>query len=182
VIGRGRRAVFDRAAGTRNIIRIGERAEVSIRQGAQNRPRAAIVSPTLITPLLPFLAGLVVQPSHANPLGGIVVGGNASISGEGTALTTIHQVSDRAIINWADFSIGLGELTQFIQPGVNAAALNRVMSGNPSQLLGTLQANGQVFLINPNGVFVGPSGQINTHTFIGSTLDLTDGNFPPAAR
>src|SRR5438045_1623979 len=84
--------------------------------------------------------------AHANPLGGIVVGGSAAIAGQGTPVLTINQASDRAIINWNSFSIGAGELTRFIQPGANSAVLNRVISGNPSAIYGTIQANGQVFL------------------------------------
>jgi len=89
------------------------------------------------------LLSLSVATARANPAGGTVAAGSATIAGEGTALTTIHQTSDRAILNWQGFSIGLGEVTRFIQPGAGSAALNRVLSGNPSQLLGTLQANGQ---------------------------------------
>ncbi len=119
----------------------------------------------------------MVNSAQANPEGGVVVGGSATISGTGTGATTINQTSDRAIINWQDFSIGLGEITRFIQPGSDAAVLNRVLSGNPSQLLGTLQANGQVYLINPNGIVVGPSGVINASSFVGSTLNIADNDF-----
>ncbi|HEY1172521.1 MAG TPA: hypothetical protein VGH19_14220 [Verrucomicrobiae bacterium] len=120
---------------------------------------------------------LAVNQGHANPLGGTVAAGNATITGEGSALTTINQTSQTAVINWQDFSIGLGEITRFIQPGADSAVLNRVLSGSPSQLLGTLQANGQVYLINPNGIFIGSSGQINVNTFVASTLDIADSAF-----
>jgi len=119
----------------------------------------------------------VVNSARANPEGAVVVGGSATVSGAGTGNTVINQTSDRAIINWQDFSIGLGEITRFIQPGSDAAVLNRVLSGNPSQLLGTLQANGQVYLINPNGIVVGPSGVINASSFVGSTLNVSDNQF-----
>jgi mucin-19 len=134
--------------------------------------------------IIPLGVAVAFAPrlASANPLGGVVVGGSATISGEGTATTTIHQTTDRAIINWQDFSIGLGELTQFVQPGANAAALNRVISGNPSQLLGSLQANGSVFLINQNGILVGPNAHINAGTFLGSTLDLADDAFLSGAN
>jgi len=115
----------------------------------------------------------------ANPLGGSVVGGdaNATITGQGTPLTLIYQHANRAIINWQDFSIGLGEVTRFLQPSANAAALNRVLSGNPSEIYGSLQANGRVFVINPNGILVGASGQIDTKGFYASTLDVPNASF-----
>ncbi|MGV3757523.1 MAG: beta strand repeat-containing protein, partial [Verrucomicrobiota bacterium] len=121
--------------------------------------------------------GLAVNQGMANPLGGSVAAGSATISGEGTAVTTILQTSDRAIINWQDFSIGLGDITRFIQPGADAAVLNRVLSGSPSQLLGTLQANGQVYVINPSGILIGANAQINAGTFVGSTLDVANSAF-----
>ena len=120
-----------------------------------------------------------IEYSLANPTGGSVVGGgaNATITGQGTALTTINQSANQVIINWQNFSIGAGELTRFVQPSATAAALNRVISGNPSQIYGSLQANGRVFVINPNGILVGPSGQIDTKGFVASTLDVPDSSF-----
>ena len=111
------------------------------------------------------------------PVGGTVVAGSATINRPGAGVLTINQTSDRAIINWTSFSINAGELTRFNQPSVNAATLNRVLSGNPSEIYGTLQANGHVYLINPSGILVGPSGQINTRSFVGSTLNLSDSDF-----
>jgi filamentous hemagglutinin family protein len=89
----------------------------------------------------------------------------------------IRQGSDKLIVDWNDFSIGEGELTKFIQPGSNSAALNRVYGGNPSSIYGSLRANGKVYLINPNGVFIGPSGRIDAGSFVASTLDTSDEEF-----
>ncbi|MDX2226105.1 MAG: filamentous hemagglutinin N-terminal domain-containing protein, partial [Verrucomicrobiae bacterium] len=111
----------------------------------------------------------------ANPTGEQVVSGGATFNREGNTLTI--NTSDRVIINWQDFSINSGEMTKFLQPGSDSAALNRVISGNPSSLLGTLSANGQIYLINPNGILVGPNAQINTAAFIASTLDLDNDEF-----
>ncbi|MBI5386517.1 MAG: filamentous hemagglutinin N-terminal domain-containing protein, partial [Verrucomicrobia bacterium] len=128
-----------------------------------------------------FLAAIPVfclswLPLHANPVGEHVVAGSAAFNRAGSALT-INQATPRLIINWEDFSIGAGELTRFIQPNVNAAALNRVISASPTTIYGTLQANGSVYLINPNGILVGPGGVINTHNFLGTTLSATDESF-----
>lgn len=115
-------------------------------------------------------------PAVANPQGGVVAAGNASISAAGPILT-IQQASNRAVINWQGFSIGANEATRFLQPSAAAAVLNRVTGGNPSQLLGQLSANGQVYLINPNGIVVGPQGRIDTGGFVASTLNLSDAAF-----
>jgi filamentous hemagglutinin family protein len=111
----------------------------------------------------------------ANPQGEQVVAGSASFDRGGSTLT-IHT-SHRVIINWQDFSIQSGELTKFVQPSASSAALNRVVSGNPSAIYGTLQANGQIFLINPNGILVGGGAVIDTGGFIASTFDVANDQF-----
>ena len=89
----------------------------------------------------------------------------------------ITQNGQRAIIQWQGFSIGLGETVQFIQPGALSAILNRVVGSDPSVILGALRANGQVFLVNPNGVFFGKSARVDVGGLVVSTLNLGDGDF-----
>ena len=114
---------------------------------------------------------------QANPAGERVAAGSATFNRSTPGTLTINQNTPGLIVNWNNFSIAAGELTRFIQPGASSVALNRVVTGNPSLLYGTLQANGTVFLINPNGILVGPTGVINTHSFVGSTLNLDDRSF-----
>jgi filamentous hemagglutinin family protein len=86
-------------------------------------------------------------------------------------------VSDKAIINYESFNIGKDSKVTFIQPKSNSTVLNRVQGGDPSAIMGQLNANGRVFLINPNGIIIGPSGSINTASFIASTLDIANDDF-----
>src|SRR3954469_24442527 len=95
----------------------------------------------------------------ANPTGGNVAAGAATITHTGST-ATLPQGTDRAVINWHDFNIGAGELTRFIQPGAQSAVLNRVTGGNPTQIFGRLEGNGRVFVLNPNGVLVGAGGVV----------------------
>lgn len=113
----------------------------------------------------------------ANPTGGNVVAGQATISGQGTSKVTITQASQRAIINWQQFNIAPNEVTQFIQPNVNAIALNRIFDQNPSQIFGSLRANGTVILLNRNGILFGPNAQVNVGGLIASSLNLSNANF-----
>jgi len=112
----------------------------------------------------------------ANPGGEQLVAGVASFDRTGSTLT-VTQGTDRAVIHWQDFSIAHGELTTFIQPSSTSAVLNRVVSDQLSSIYGTLQANGQVYLINPNGIVVGSTGVINTAGFMASTLDVANEEF-----
>src|SRR5215831_15152085 len=108
---------------------------------------------------------LVLAPAVAlaNPQGAQVVGGQATVQGQGTSTVTVTQGSDHAIINWNTFNIGAGEKTQFVQPSASSVSLNRVTGGlGPSQIFGTITANGRVFLINPNGILFGLGSSVNT--------------------
>jgi filamentous hemagglutinin family protein len=113
----------------------------------------------------------------ANPTGPVVVGGDATVSGLGTSHVTIAQASQQAIINWQQFNIGPNDVTQFIQPNVQAIALNRIFDQNPSQIFGSLRANGTVILLNPNGIMFGPNAQVNVGGLIASSLNLSNANF-----
>lgn len=113
---------------------------------------------------------------HASPAGGTVVAGTVSIStGDGT--TTIQQTSQNASLTWQGFDIGATEAVRFIQPNANSIALNRVLGADPSTILGSLSANGKVFLINPNGILFGTGAQVNVGGLIASTRDITDSDF-----
>ena len=139
---------------------------------ARLHPRAIIAPAVLIGVLLLGEASSLL----ANPTGGAVVAGAATIGAAGKTLT-ITQGSNVAIIDWQTFSIASGETTKFFVPTSSSATLNRVLSGNPSEIYGTLSSNGQLFLLNPSGIVVGPGGRIDTSSFLGSTLNVSDNEF-----
>jgi len=112
----------------------------------------------------------------AGPSGGEVVHGDATIATSQNN-TTITQTTPKAIVHWQDFSIGERETVNFIQPSSNAAILNRVVGGDISKIYGTLTSSGKVYLVNPNGIIIGPNGTINTAQFIASTLPLSNDEF-----
>ncbi len=111
----------------------------------------------------------------SNPNDPQIVRGDVSIQAGPNGLEV--TAGAQSVIHWKDFSIANGETTRFIQPSDQAAVLNKVVGGEISQILGRLEANGKVFLINPNGVIIGPEGVIQTASFIASTLDLAIEDF-----
>ncbi len=117
-------------------------------------------------------------PGAAGPDGPTVVGGSATITGAGTSSVLVKQTTDRAIINWNTFNIRTGESTTFQQINTSSIALNRV-TGNlgPSVIDGTLTANGRVFVINRDGILIGPNGVINTAGFLATTHDIKNADF-----
>ena len=126
--------------------------------------------------LVTFLAASLV--SNANPVGEAVKAGSAAVKRNGRGLLTVNQMSDKVIIDWKSFSIGAGEMTRFVQPSASASALNRAPSG-PGSLRDLWNASSQWPRARhqPRGILVGPSGVINTHSFIGSTMDVSDASF-----
>jgi trimeric autotransporter adhesin len=124
------------------------------------------------------LATVPLGGALANPLNGQVAAGSATIQGQGTATVTVTQSSQSTIINWGTFNIGHGELTQFIQPNANAVALNRVTGGlGPSQIYGTIKANGKIFLVNPDGILFGMGSRVDTAGFLATTNNIRDADF-----
>ena len=113
---------------------------------------------------------------YALPTDGTVSAGSASITG-GAGSTTITQTSQNVVINWQSFSIGAGESVQFVQPNSSSIALNRVIGPDPSSILGSLSANGKVFLLNANGILFGRGAQVNVGGLVASTLSLSDSDF-----
>jgi len=117
--------------------------------------------------------GLMAQA----PTGATVRAGDVRITGEGTSSTRIDQHSARAIIDWRSFSIGPNGEVIFVQPSANAATLNRVTGAQVSLILGKLDANGTVLLMNPNGIVFGGGAQVNVGSLIASTSNISDEHF-----
>ena len=119
--------------------------------------------------------------SLAGPSGGNIVGGSGSIS-QSDLNTTINQNSTSLAINWNSFNVNANERVQFIQPNASAIALNRILGSNASQINGRIDANGQIVLVNPQGVFFGQNASINVGGLIASGLaidpvDFMNGNY-----
>jgi filamentous hemagglutinin family protein len=114
--------------------------------------------------------------AFALPVGGVVADGSAGISSTAGS-TTITQSSQNVAINWQSFNIGVGEAVRFIQPDSSSVALNRVLGPDPSSILGSLSANGKVFLVNPGGILFGHGAQVNVGGLVASTLAISDSDF-----
>ncbi|MBN1871925.1 MAG: filamentous hemagglutinin N-terminal domain-containing protein [Candidatus Omnitrophica bacterium] len=107
------------------------------------------------------------------PDGANITDGNVDISLVDEATMNINQVSDQATIEWYDFSIALGETVNFFQPNSQSLAINSVTGGNVSQIFGNLNANGQIWLLNPSGVVFGASARVNAAGLLASTLNAS---------
>lgn len=109
----------------------------------------------------------------ANPSGMVVVSGEARI-GFQDALTIEVVTGRNTVLEWDSFSIDAHETARFVMPDVTSHVLSRVIGGNVSEILGKLEANGELYLINSKGVLVGDGAVINTASFIASTFDVLE--------
>src|SRR5256884_6672518 len=112
------------------------------------------------------LLALGAAPAAGGPAGGTVVGGTATIQGQGGPAVIVNQSSNSAIINWNTFNIGVNESVRFNQPSASSVVLNRVTGRHrPSEILRTLTANGRGFVINRDGLLFGPPAAGETAGF-----------------
>ncbi|TAI64372.1 hypothetical protein CWO89_19265 [Bradyrhizobium sp. Leo170] len=137
---------------------------------------------------VPHAAGLNLNVPNGLTPGGLMPDMAAGWSGAnapteaasgGQTVVGIQQTAPRAILNWQTFNVGAQTTVNFNQQGNSDwVALNRIMaSGAPSQILGAIKADGQVYLINPNGIIFGGGSQINVGALIASTAKITNDQF-----
>jgi filamentous hemagglutinin family protein len=113
------------------------------------------------------------------PTGGTVAGGDITI-GDPSSIPnqlTIRQTSEKGIIDWTHFNTAVGESITFIQPSPMAITLNRVLDGNPTIYSGMLNANGNIWIINPAGILLGKEARIDVGGFLGATGSLANHDF-----
>jgi filamentous hemagglutinin family protein len=128
-----------------------------------------------------MIALIVLSPAGASaatlPQGGVISVGEGSIVNSGGNQLVIKQTTDKLGVNWQSFNVGPDGQVVFEQPNSKSVALNRVVGSDASAVLGKIDANGQVILINPNGVIVGKDAQVNVGGLVASTLNLSDEKF-----
>ncbi|WP_238692201.1 filamentous hemagglutinin N-terminal domain-containing protein [Xanthomonas arboricola] len=111
------------------------------------------------------------------PTGGSIVGGTGTINAPNGTTQVIDQTGSRMALNWTSFDIGSAATVRFNQPSASSVILNRVIGGNPTQIFGNITANGQVFLLNSNGILFGNTAQVNVGGLVATTLGAQDINF-----
>jgi len=139
----------------------------------RTRTRGAAPGPAALTFAVSLSLG-AMHPAIAGPTGGVVVGGQGTISTPNANTTVINQASNRLQLNWSSFNVGATESVQFQQPSSTAVAFNRILDQSPSQIFGHIQGNGQVVLINPNGFLIGRTATLNVNSLVVSSLDAID--------
>ncbi len=148
--------------------------------GTLRRSRAVLLCSTalqaaaLLVLVVPAQAGPLAP--NAQPQGGQVVAGQASII-QSTTSTTVQQSSSRAAVDWQSFNVGSAQSVTFQQPSASATTLNRVVGPDPSAIAGRITANGNVVLVNPSGVVFKQGSQVNVNSLVVSTAGIGNTDF-----
>ncbi|MBU1397079.1 MAG: filamentous hemagglutinin N-terminal domain-containing protein, partial [Gammaproteobacteria bacterium] len=156
-------------------------AETARSRGKSSQGKLAGGSALVLAGVLAAFPALAQVPV---PCGGGACGVNpnpTAFVGSGAASYAVNgtqgivtQTTNKAILNWQSFNVGSGHSMEFIQPGAGAAALNRIWQGDASVIAGALKANGQIYMVNQNGIVFANGAQVQTGSLYGSTLDITD--------
>ena len=170
--------VFSRRTGT--LVAVGEHTRSVAAGGASGQTaghRAAMTLTSYVGVL--GLSALCCQLAWAQdlPSGAAVQHGQVAVVQSSPTQLNIVQGSDKAIVNWQSFNIGAGARVDVQQPSASSVLLNRVVGGQASAILGQLNANGRVVLVNPNGVFFGKDASVSATSFTASSLGLSDESF-----
>ncbi|MBK0034223.1 filamentous hemagglutinin N-terminal domain-containing protein [Erwinia sp. S43] len=132
--------------------------------------RNAVIRPLALAVALSFVGGASAVGS------GIVVSGLGSIIKNGNQVK-VQQNTDKMIVNWNNMNVGKNESLNFNQPNANAAILNKINNIDPTVIAGALNANGKVFIVNPNGVLISKGSSVNVGSLIASSLDISNKDF-----
>ena len=136
--------------------------------------------PPLRRTALALLLASCFGAAQANPALPQVVNGQATFNQQGNIFSITN--TPNTIINWQSFSIHAGEITRFIQQNGNSAVLNRITGQDPSKILGSLESNGKVFLINPNGIVFGQGAKVDVNGLVASSLGMSNEDFLSGKR
>jgi filamentous hemagglutinin family protein len=145
---------------------------VAVAENARGKGKAGRAASALLAVL-----AIISPAAHAaNAADATLRGGTGTVATVGNT-TTVNQTSQRMAIDWTQLSTAAGEALQFNQPNAQAIALNRITGSSPSTFLGSLTANGQVFILNPNGILFGAGSQVNVGGIVASTLGMNPTDF-----
>ncbi|HEX8404076.1 MAG TPA: filamentous hemagglutinin N-terminal domain-containing protein, partial [Duganella sp.] len=125
--------------------------------------------------LLALVVAAAFGTAQAGPVAPTVVHGAATFNQQGNLYSITN--TPNTIIDWRSFSVNAGEITRFIQQGADSKVLNRITGQDPSMILGALQSNGKVFLINPNGVLFGAGSRVDVGGLVASSLAISNADF-----
>ena len=123
----------------------------------------------------------LLNGAHANPSLNTVLKGSAQVSSTATT-TTITQTSQSTTLNWNSFDVSQNQRVTFNQPSSSSIAINNILDTSPSQIFGSITANGRIVLLNPNGFYFGARSSVSANTFIAAATTLANSSYNPSTN
>ncbi|QBK05841.1 filamentous hemagglutinin N-terminal domain-containing protein [Hylemonella gracilis] len=145
--------------------------------GFSDRVTLTRITPIALAAALALGGGALPLPLYAGPKGGTVVGGSGSVSQPDANTTQVQQNSHRLAVQWDSFNVGADERVNFYQPSSSAWVLNQILDSNASVIRGQINANGNVILVNGNGVYFSSTAQLSVGSLVASGLGLSTESF-----
>ena len=155
-----------------------ETAKRSGKGGGARRKLASVagaVASIALSGAFSFSHAQQAPPPKQLPTGGTVLKGAATITQSTTAnsaVMNVNQSTQRSVINWSTFNLGQNSTVNFNQPSASSVTLNQINSANPSQVYGSINSNGQVYLSNANGMYFSPTASANVGALVATTHKL----------
>ncbi|MGN7612617.1 two-partner secretion domain-containing protein [Magnetococcales bacterium HHB-1] len=119
-----------------------------------------------------------VRTTHALPTLTTDVTGTAAVTNpDANTLTITETVTTRPIYEWNSIDTTATETINFVLPSTSSMVLNRVTGGSATSFFGSINANGRVVILNPNGITFESGSTIDVAALIASTASITDANF-----
>jgi filamentous hemagglutinin family protein len=140
----------------------------------KKRPGRGLI---FLVSFLTYLLGIFPSLIYALPTNGTVQKGSATINQVSDSSLNISQSSEKSIIDWNSFNIAGGEHVNFQVPSSTSVTLNRVTGNDPSSIFGKLTSNGNLMLINRNGILFGNGAEIDVHGLVATTIDISNADF-----
>lgn len=109
-------------------------------------------------------------PDVARTVGDITT--NVSTTATGVAKLTINQASNKGVVESFNLSVGSNAWVDVVAPTASSLTVLRAIGQDPSYIYGRITANDRLFVINPNGVYVGATGRVSAASVVMSALDL----------
>ena len=136
------------------------------------------VSTFVKSAMMAGVGGSILTPNKvlSSPQGGVISQGSGSIQVENKT-TTVNQLSGSMVVDWQSFNVAADELVRFEHPSATSATLNRIHDQNVSQIMGRIEGQGKVFLVNPNGIVFGQGATVDLGSLVATTKQVTDADF-----
>lgn len=151
-------------------------AETACSRGKTKSSKSARRSAAAAAAVAASVLGLGAAHAGDLPTGAQVVGGQAQVQTQGRVMT-VQQSSDKLALDWQSFNVGQGHTVNFVQPSAQSVALNRVLGSDVSLIQGAINANGKLFLVNPNGILFTPTARVDVGSLVASTLNISPADF-----